>query len=79
MRESRRSYLGTRKVKVWKLTLLSSYLISLIVCLFSMALTQNRQGIAMIWFFGNIFLFGLIILIKGLIWIIKNRNKEIYY
>lgn len=71
------TFFGFKPTKVKHVLLIIIYLISLFLSFIIMVETQSSEGLSAIWFIGNVFTFGLIMMIKGIIYLIKNWNNPI--
>ena len=63
--------------KVKWLVLQAGYTLIIIISFLDMIITQNGSGVSAFIFISCVAVLVIIFLIKGVIWIIKNWNKEI--
>lgn len=73
------TYVGRKyfKLKVSSFIILIIYVLSLMVSFSHMLYSQNGNGFSTIYFVGNAFLFGCYFLLKSIVWLYENWNKEI--
>ena len=71
------TFFGFKPTKVGHLFLILAYLLSMFIAFVMMVESQDAESIGGIWFIFNVFVVGAAMLIRGLIWLIKNWNKAI--